>query len=66
MDTTTRILVKITILGLTVLLLRQYIEFITPSVEGYTQPIVIAIRLYTIVIYPVLFTRNPTKLAIII
>jgi hypothetical protein len=41
-------------------------EFITPSVEDYTRPAVIAAKLHTIATCPILSTQNPTKSAIII
>ena len=47
-------------------MLRRYIEFVTPSVEDYTQPAVIAAKLHTIATCPVLFVQNSTKLATII
>jgi hypothetical protein len=52
--------------GLTVSLLRRYMEFVTPSAEGHTRPAVIAARLHAMATCPVLFARNPAKSAAII
>src|ERR1700712_3952338 len=52
--------------GLAVSLLRRYMEFVTPSVEGHKRPAVIAAKLHAMAIYPVLFARNPAKSAAII
>jgi hypothetical protein len=41
-------------------------EFVTPSVEDYTRPAVIAAKLYAIATCPVLFAWNLVKLAAII
>jgi len=64
--TIVRIIAKIAIPGLVVSLLRRYMEFVIPSVEDHTRPVVIAAKLHAMATCPVLYVRNPVKSAVII
>jgi len=66
MDIIIYIFIKIAILELKVELLKRNIKFIIPSIKDYTRFIIIIIKLYITVIYPVFFIRNSAKSVIII